>query len=178
MIKRILGVIVLLWAFGFALFAIGMPAPLGDVKTDGIVVLTGSPGRIDHGIALLQKHAAQRMLISGVAPQVRPVELALEYRASPALFACCIDLGHEAVDTRSNAEETAAWVKHHHYRSIRLVTSNWHMARARLELTNALGADVSVVADGVPSNPRFGMLINEYNKLLVRRVALWLGLGA
>ena len=178
MILRILGVIVLLWAFGFALFAIGMPAPLGDVKTDGIVVLTGSPGRIDHGIALLQKHAAQRMLISGVAPQVRPVELALQYRASPALFACCIDLGHEAVDTRSNAEETAAWVKHHHYRSIRLVTSNWHMARARLELTNALGADVTVMADGVPSNPRFGMLINEYNKLLVRRVALWLGLGA
>ena len=178
MILRILGVIVLFWAFGFALFAIGMPAPLGDVKTDGIVVLTGSPGRIDHGIALLQKHAAQRMLISGVAPQVRPVELALQYRASPALFACCIDLGHEAVDTRSNAEETAAWVKHHHYRSIRLVTSNWHMARARLELTNALGADVTVMADGVPSNPRFGMLINEYNKLLVRRVALWLGLGA
>ncbi|MEO6216145.1 MAG: YdcF family protein [Sphingomonas sp.] len=178
MILRILGVIVLFWAFGFALFAIGMPAPLGDVKTDGIVVLTGSPGRINHGITLLERHAAQRMLISGVAPQVRPVELALEYRASPALFACCIDLGHEAVDTRSNAEETAAWVKHHHYRSIRLVTSNWHMARARLELTNALGADVAVMADGVPSNPRLGMLINEYNKLLVRRVALWLGLGA
>jgi len=117
------------------------------------------------------------MLISGVAPQVRPAALALQYRASPALFACCIDLGHEAVDTRSNAEETATWVKRHHYRSIRLVTSNWHMARARLELANALGADVTVMADGVPNNPRFGMLINEYNKLLVRRVALWLGIG-
>ncbi|MEP7004418.1 MAG: YdcF family protein [Sphingomonas bacterium] len=178
MILRILGVIVLFWAFGFALFAIGMPAPLGDVKTDGIVVLTGSPGRINHGIALLEKHAAQRMLISGVAPQVRPVELALEYRASPALFTCCIDLGHEAVDTRSNAEETAAWVKHHHYRSIRLVTSNWHMARARLELVNALGDDVTVMGDSVQSSPRFGQLVTEYNKLLVRRVALWLGLGA
>ncbi|MEO9129570.1 MAG: YdcF family protein [Sphingomonas sp.] len=178
MISRILGVIVLLWALGFAVFAIGMPAPLGDAKTDGIVVLTGSPGRIDHGIALLEKHQAQRMFISGVAPQVRPVELVRQYRAPPALFDCCIDLGHEAVDTRSNAEETAAWVKHHHYRSIRLVTSNWHMARARLELANALDADVVVMADGVPGNPRFGTLMNEYNKLLVRRVALWLGVGA
>lgn len=178
MIKRILGVIVLLWAFGFVLFVIAMPASLGDVKTDGIVVLTGSPGRIDHGIALLEKHEAQRMLISGVAPQVRPVELAREYRASPALFACCIDLGHEAVDTRSNAEETAAWVKHHQYRSIRLVTSNWHMARARLELANALGDDVTVLADPVQNSPRFGALFTEYNKLLVRRVALWLGVGA
>ena len=178
MIKRILGVIVLLWAFGFALFAIGMPAPLGDAKTDGIVVLTGSTGRIDHGIALLEKHEAQRMLISGVAPQVRPVELARQYRAAPALFACCIDLGHEAVDTRSNAEETAAWVKHHKYRSIRLVTSNWHMARARLELANALGDDIIVMSDSVQSNARFGQLVTEYNKLLVRRVALWLGLGA
>lgn len=178
MIKRILGVIVLLWAFGFVLFVIAMPASLGDVKTDGIVVLTGSPGRIDHGIALLEKHEAQRMLISGVAPQVRPVELAREYRASPALFACCIDLGHEAVDTRSNAEETAAWVKHHQYRSIRLVTSNWHMARARLELANALGDDVTVLADPVQNSPRFGALFTEYNKLLVRRVALWFGVGA
>ena len=177
MIKRILGVIVLLWAFGFALFAIGMPAPLGDVKTDGIVVLTGSPGRIDHGIALLEKHEAQRMLISGVAPQVRPVELARQYRAAPALFACCIDLGHEAVDTRSNAEETAAWVKHHKYRSIRLVTSNWHMARARLELANALGDDIIVMSDSVQSNARFGQLVTEYNKLLVRRVARWRGIG-
>jgi hypothetical protein len=29
----------------------------------------------------------------------------------------------------------------------------------------------------VPNSPRFGMLISEYNKLLVRRVALWLGIG-
>jgi len=30
----------------------------------------------------------------------------------------------------------------------------------------------------VPSHPRFGLLVAEYNKLLLRRVALWLGVGA
>jgi uncharacterized SAM-binding protein YcdF (DUF218 family) len=176
-IARVLGAIALLWAFGFVLFLLAMPGPLGDVKTDGIVVLTGAPGRIDHGIALLQQHAAQRMLISGVAPEVRPDELAAEYHSPPALFACCIDLGHEAVDTRSNAEETASWVKHHHYRSIRIVTSDWHLARARLELGKTLAPDVTVLDDGVPNNTRLGLLVAEYNKLLLRRVALWFGIG-
>jgi hypothetical protein len=51
------------------------------------------------------------------------------------------------------------------------------MARARLELANALGDDIMVMSDSVQSNARFGQLVTEYNKLLVRRVALWLGVG-
>jgi uncharacterized SAM-binding protein YcdF (DUF218 family) len=176
-IARIFGVLALFWAFGFALFMLAMPKPLDGVKTDAIVVPTGGAGRIDRGITLLKTHAAQRMLVTGVAPEVRPIDLALEYRESPGLFACCIDLGREAVDTRSNAAETAAWVREHHYRSVRLVTSDWHLARAKLELTNALGNDATVIGDGVPGTPHFGLLVAEYNKLLLRRAALWLGIG-
>jgi uncharacterized SAM-binding protein YcdF (DUF218 family) len=176
-IARILGVLALPWAFGFVLFVLALPGPLGEAKTDGIVVLTGAPGRIDQGIALLQRHDAKRMLISGVAPQVQPDELAAEYKSPAALFECCIDLGHEAVDTRSNAAETAAWVSKNHYKSVRIVTSDWHMPRARMELANALGSDVTLLEDGVPNNPRFGLLVQEYDKLLIRRVALWLGIG-
>lgn len=177
MIARGLGVVALLWALGFALFMLAEPGPLEGAITDAIVVPTGGPGRIDRGLVLLKRHAARRMLVTGVAPEVRPGELAAEYDSSPQLFACCIDLGHQAVDTRSNAEETAAWVRQHRYRSVRLVTSDWHLPRARLELVNALGKDVRVVGDGVPSKPRFGILIAEYNKLLLRRMALWLGVG-
>ena len=108
---------------------------------------------------------------------MRPIDLALEYRTAPALFDCCIDLGADAVDTRSNAEETARWVKVHRYRSVRLVTSDWHLPRARMELAAALGKDVAIRGDGVPSAPRLGTLINEYNKLILRRIALWMGYG-
>src|SRR3546814_8905627 len=91
---------------------VALPAPLDPTRTtDAIVVPTGGAGRIDRGIALIERHAARRMLVSGVAPTVRPIELAVEYKTRPAVFECCIDLGHEAVDTRSNAEETAAWVE-------------------------------------------------------------------
>jgi len=174
---RLLGVVALGWCLGFAVFMLLLPKPLAGNTTDAIVVPTGGAGRIDRGIALLQAHQARRMLVTGVAPGVRPIDLAREYRTTPALFACCIDLGADAVDTRSNAEETAAWVKTHGYRTVRLVTSDWHVPRARMELAAAMGPGVLVFGDGVPSTPRLGTLVNEYNKLLLRRVALWLGVG-
>ncbi|MBX3595370.1 YdcF family protein [Sphingomonas sp.] len=152
--------------------------PLDDsVKTDGIVVPTGGPGRIDRGLYLIDRKAAKRMLITGTDPTVRPIELAVEYKASPRLFRCCIDLGHDAVDTRSNADETAQWVRRHGFRSVRLVTADWHLPRAKLELRYELGADVEIRGDGVRTNPRFSMLLREYNKYLVRRIVLLIGGG-
>jgi len=175
---RLLGVVALGWCLGFAAFMLMLPGPLEGNTTDAIVVPTGGAGRIDRGIALLRARQGRRMLVTGVAPGVRPIDLAREYRTPPALFACCIDLGADAVDTRSNAEESAAWVKTHGYRSVRLVTSDWHVPRARMELAAAMGPGVLVLGDGVQSTPRLGTLVNEYNKLLLRRVALWLGVGA
>lgn len=177
MIARLFAFLVLAWALGFAAFMLLLPRPLTDHPTDAIVVPTGAAGRIDRGIDLIEKHEAKRLLITGVAPGVRPIDLALEYHTAPALFACCIDLGRQAVDTRSNAEETARWVREHGYHSIRLVTSDWHMARARMELANALDPDVTIVDDGVKGEHDLRLLVAEYNKLLLRRVALWLGIG-
>jgi uncharacterized SAM-binding protein YcdF (DUF218 family) len=175
---RVLALGALLYLLGFAAFMIALPQPLEGVRTDAIVVPTGGGGRIPRGLRLMQGGAAKRMLITGVDPDVRPGELAATYDTPRALFACCIDLGLDAVDTRSNGDETARWVRRHGYRSVRLVTSDWHVPRARMELLNALGGGVSVVGDGVPSQPNFAMLVAEYNKFLVRRVALWLGIGA
>ena len=176
MIRRILAFLVIAWAAGFAVFMLAPGAPASEVVTDAIVVPTGGPGRIDRGLELLARHRARRMLISGVAPEVRPIELAVQYHDRRALFACCVDLGREAVDTRSNAAEIAAWVSAHRYRSVRLVTSSWHLPRARLELRSVLGDDVRLVGDGVPGSPSFGFLVTEYNKLILRRIAILFGM--
>ena len=176
MISRTIGLIAILWALGFAVFMLAQARPAGDVRTDAIVVPTGGAGRIDRGLSLIVAGRARRLLVTGVAPGVRKIDLVAEYGRRRA-FACCVDLGREAVDTRSNGEETAQWMHDHRYRSVRLVTSDWHMARARMELGAALGGDVTIVRDGVPSEPRLSLLINEYNKLLLRRAALWIGAG-
>lgn len=178
MIWRIPLLLILAWAIGFGLFMLSLGKPLdSEVKTDAIVVPTGGPGRIDRGITLLQAKSAKRMLITGTDPTVRPIELAVEYKTSPRLFRCCIDLGHEAVDTRSNADETAAWVAKHGYKSVRLVTADWHVPRAKLELANALGPDVEIRGDGVRTTASWSMLLREYHKYLVRRFALLFGIG-
>jgi uncharacterized SAM-binding protein YcdF (DUF218 family) len=176
-IVRLLGVLAILWSLGFAAFMLTLPPSLDGSTTDAIVVPTGGAGRIDRGIELLRARQARRMLVTGVAPGIGAETLAREYRTPQRLFACCIDLGTDAVDTRSNAEETAAWVKQHNYRTVRLVTSDWHVPRARMELGAALGPGVLILGDGVPSSPRLGTLVNEYDKLILRRVALWLRIG-
>jgi uncharacterized SAM-binding protein YcdF (DUF218 family) len=177
-ILRSILLLILVWCFGFALFMLTLPGRLDGNTTDALVVPTGGPGRIDRGLELMRDRQAKRMLVTGVGPGVRPVDLAREYGAPSRLLACCIDLGREAVDTRSNAEETARWVRARGYRTVRLVSSDWHLPRARMELGAALGDGVIVLGDGVPSaSPRLGTLVNEYNKLLLRRVALWLGIG-
>lgn len=177
MIVRILSTALIIWLLGFAAFMLSLGRPLDNVTTDAIVVPTGSAGRIDRGIKLIQAKAAGRMLVTGVARDVRPHELAAQYDAPPRLFDCCIDLGFEAVDTRSNANETAAWVNNRQVRSVRLVTSDWHMARAKLELEHALGDGVAVIGDPVPESPRLGFLFLEYNKYVIRLVAITFRIG-
>jgi uncharacterized SAM-binding protein YcdF (DUF218 family) len=176
MIRRILSALVLLWLLGFIGFALFLPQPLGNQRTDAIVVFTGGRGRIDRALDLLQQGQAQRVLISGVDRDVRPAELAEAYHRPLALISCCVALGREAVDTRSNGEEVARWVERRNYKSIRLITNDWHMRRARFEVERALPGDVTIVSDAVPSHPSLGTLWVEYHKLLLRRIAALIGL--
>lgn len=175
MIRRALSFLLLLYLLGYALFAVLLPRPGDGRQTDAIVVLTGGAKRLERGLDLLQQQKAKRMLVSGVARTVRRAELVGEYRGSEALFACCIDLGRESVDTRSNAEEVARWLARHRFRSIRLITTDWHMPRARFELSRRLPDDIVVVGDAIESNPAFRQLFTEYNKYLLRRAAVFIG---
>lgn len=174
---RILAAAGLIWVLGFALWVLLLPGG-NDTgrKTDAIVVMTGGPGRVDHGVALLRAGKARRLLISGVDRTVRPHELALTVHASNGLFDCCVDLGREAVDTRSNADETVRWVNKRGYRSLRLVTSAWHMPRARLELAARLDDDVEIVSDAVPGERPPAAMSREYTKYVLRLLSVAMGI--
>ena len=176
MIRRLLALVLVVWALGFAVFVIMLPLPAGLTKTDAIVVPTGAQGRIARGIDLIAKRAARRMLITGVDCSVKPAELAEAQHVSLKVMACCVDLGREASDTRSNGDETAAWIRRNKYQSVRLVTSDWHMRRARFELERALGTDIVIIPDALRSDASLAVLLREYNKYLFRRVAVLIGL--
>jgi uncharacterized SAM-binding protein YcdF (DUF218 family) len=97
---------------------------------------------------------------------VKPREFAAEFDVSMAQMQCCIVLGYVAEDTRGNAAETADWVATNRIRSLRLVTSDWHMRRAAGELRSKLPTNIEVLEDAVPTEPSLFTLFLEYNKML------------
>jgi uncharacterized SAM-binding protein YcdF (DUF218 family) len=175
MITRIGSLLLLVYALGFVLFAftLGRPASAKAAATDAAVVLTGGSGRIEHAIDVLKQHKSERLLVAGADPAVTKPDLARRIAGSKRWLACCVDLGSESVDTRSNAEEAGRWLAKHNYRSVRLITSDWHMRRARYEFEKVLGKKYEVVTDAVRTEPSFITLFSEYNKYLLRRLAVW-----
>ncbi|WP_421930269.1 YdcF family protein [Nitratireductor rhodophyticola] len=126
---------------GFGLFAdhIGhLSAPRDVDDADGIIVLTGGQSRIDAAVNLLKAGKGKRLLISGVNPVARADDLRIATGSEAALFDCCVDIDHAALDTIGNAEESAKWVQANAYDSIILVTNNYHMPRSLLEMQRLL----------------------------------------
>lgn len=178
MIARALSLLLILYALGFILFSVtlGRPAPDDAKKTEAVVVITGGPGRIEHGMEVLRKHQAKRMLIAGADPAVTKDDLVRRLGGQRNLMQCCVDLGSESVDTRSNAEEAQRWLDRRKYKSVRMVTNDYHMRRARFDFDKLLGDRYTIVYDAVRSAPSFTTLFAEYNKYLLRRISVLLEL--
>jgi len=185
----VLGLAVLLLGVDFFVFVHRMPvteaAPTRNA--DGIVALTGGPFRINDALDLLAAGRGKRLLISGVNPVTRPGEISRLVPEHQRWFACCVDIDHSATNTIGNAVETRRWVKARGFRSLIVVTANFHMPRAMFELSHEL-PDVVLVPYGVVSdkvhveawweNPETArLLFLEYLKYIVARVRLWLPLS-
>ena len=183
----VVGVIVI----GFAVFAASLPrvetdparlnALAGDLPaTDrGIVALTGGAGaRIERALAMQAAGVGDRVLISGVNPSIRKADLS--GTGSAGQLDCCVDLGPFARTTRGNALEARAWAESHGYQVVYLVTSNFHLPRARAEMERSapgltiigVAVDSNLVPDGRwGRSPRaWRTLGGEYAKLIVAHV--------
>jgi uncharacterized SAM-binding protein YcdF (DUF218 family) len=167
------------WTAGLFRFAAAIPAQVADpgIRTDAIVVLTGGSGRLAAGLELLSADKAGKLFVSGVYRGV-DVDTLLELsQRTPDEIKCCVEIGHSAGNTAGNAAETATWVRDQGYRSLRIVTSNYHMPRTLLEFRHVL-PDVMLVPHPVfPENVKqdrwwawpgtASLIISEYNKVLL-----------
>lgn len=175
MIARFLSFLVLLYAIGFILFGVTLDRPAkAGTRTDATVVITGGKGRIEHAMSVLEQGETKRVLVAGADPLVTKKDLIDRFGAKGKLVRCCVDLGSESVDTRSNAEEAQRWLAKHSYKSVRLITNDWHMRRAGYEFRRVLGGKYEIVNDAVRTEPGFATLFGEYNKYLLRRAAVWI----
>ncbi|MEL7739572.1 YdcF family protein [Citromicrobium bathyomarinum] len=169
MIWRVGLAIVLVWVLGFIWFAGWLPGPAPMERTDAVIVPTGYAGRIERGLEVVQTDSADTLLVTGVDPEVKPGEFAAQFEVPEDVMECCVTLGFAATDTRGNAQETREWVEAHGIKSLRLVTSDWHMRRAATELRRQLPGDVKLIKDAVRSEPSLWLLLIEYHKWLVSR---------
>jgi uncharacterized SAM-binding protein YcdF (DUF218 family) len=138
LLKRIIATLLILYVAGFVVFATSLPtAPQTIGQVDGIVALTGGGSRLDAAVALFERGWGERLLISGVNTQTSKRELK-KLLHGKRRFDCCADLGYAAENTFGNAKEAAAWTRFHHFRSILIVTSRYHMPRAIAEFRDVM----------------------------------------
>lgn len=121
-----------------------------DRGADGIVVLTGAAARIPDAIELLAAEHGKRLLITGVHRTISAKEIARLTPLYTKYFKCCIDLDRSALNTFGNALETKRWAHDHNFMTLIVVTSNWHMPRALVELEHQL-PEVKLIAFPVMS---------------------------
>jgi uncharacterized SAM-binding protein YcdF (DUF218 family) len=111
---------------------------------DGIVVLTGGSSRVSDAMELLADGYGKRLLISGVHPTNAASDISRSLPDNQSLLGCCVDLDRSAVNTRSNAAETRRWAHERGFKSLIVVTSNYHMPRAIVELSHAM-PDIALI---------------------------------
>lgn len=136
-------VLALIWLAGLAAFADRVqrstPTPVPE-PAEGVVALTGanSNERIAAAIGLLTQRRGRRVLVSGVNREVSREQVRAVSGAVRRIYDCCVDLGFTAADTVGNARETAEWARAMRFHSLIVVTSDYHMPRAMLELRAVL----------------------------------------
>jgi len=170
------------WVIGFLAFmvviwAASKPDPIPHA--DGIVALTGGDGRVSEAMALLAERVAPALLISGAGRGTYLGDFTADDTAAATRYASEITLGHTALSTRGNAVETAAWAKAHNMHALIIVTADYHMPRASLEIHRFL-PDVRLIEVPVrpPAMSHLGLptlrlLAGEYNKYLLVRTGLF-----
>jgi uncharacterized SAM-binding protein YcdF (DUF218 family) len=143
-VKGLVAILVVLaiWTAGLLAFAdrVARLTPADEpAAAQGIVALTGaSDRRLEAATRLLENGKGQRLLLSGVNRKTTRKDMLAVTGASKPVFDCCIDLGFTAADTIGNGSESAEWARAMGYTRLILVTADFHMPRAMLELKSAM----------------------------------------
>jgi uncharacterized SAM-binding protein YcdF (DUF218 family) len=173
----------LLLATGFGWFLWSLPADeiVLHRDADGIVVLTGGASRISDAIELLAAGHGKRLLISGANRSTTSGEISRLNPDYGRIVSCCVDFDR-SLNTLGNAIETKHWAESRGFRSLIVVTSNYHMPRAMAEISHQL-PDVAllpfpVIADRLHAEPwwtrgtSMKLMFSEYLKYVVAQMRI------
>ena len=145
-----------------------------DVTADAVVVLAGGKGRIEEGIRLYRAGGGGVLYLIGVDPSVRKRDLVKEQPSEQII------LENMSANTLENALYARDLLARKNVRSLQLITSRYHMLRARLIFRNVLPKDIAIYSHPVDSRNfkeewwRYGgsfrLLFTEFYKYYLYRL--------
>jgi uncharacterized SAM-binding protein YcdF (DUF218 family) len=148
---------------------------------DGIVVLTGGASRVTDAMELMAAGRGKRLLISGLNRSTRIDEVLRLNPDYARVVRCCVDFDR-SLNTLGNAVETKRWAEGRGFRTLIVVTSNYHMPRALAEIAhqipNAVLVPFPVVTDRQRAEPWWKtaaaarLMISEYVKYVYARLRM------
>ena len=112
--------------------------PDPPIDAQAVAALTGASNARIVAAVQLADSLQLPLLISGVHVDTRPVDIAKIAEVDVAEVQCCVTLGRAAATTEGNGAEVAEWARRHKITRIVVVTSEYHMDRALLELRRAM----------------------------------------
>ena len=112
------------------------------VQATNIVILTGGSNRIKGGLKIINSFNKSdlnniKLLISGTGKGFTKLsvnKMLSKKNDFHSFIKCCVELDSKSKNTYSNAIQTKKWVDKNNINQFILITSNYHMPRALLEL--------------------------------------------
>ena len=135
---------------------------------DSIVVLTGDKFRISKGMEILSNGIGGKLLLSGVNKNIKLVNIKNEFPKYKNFFDCCVEIENISSNTFENSRETFLWLEKNKYNSVLIVSSDYHMPRAKLEFEKFLNTK-NTYYHPVNSNNNL-MAIGKIKKLFLEYV--------
>ena len=116
------------------------------VEATNIVILTGGSNRIKGGLKIINNFNKSdlkniKLLISGTGKGFTKLsvnKILSEKNDFYSFIKCCVELDSKSKNTYSNAIQTNKWVDKNNINQFILITSNYHMPRALLELKDQM----------------------------------------
>src|SRR5208283_2467772 len=131
---------------------------------------------------VLDRSADGIVVLTGVNPGTTTADIARQVTGYDRLLACCVDLDYSAINTLGNAVGTRRWAVDRGFRSLIIVTSAYHMPRARAEIAHQLPDVVlipfPVVSDRLRIEPWWSngattrLVLSEYFKYLFAQLRM------
>lgn len=172
------GLLVAGWDFSrFVARADRAVTPDPPMNAEAVTALTGAAdARIIAAIQLADSLDVP-LLISGVNVDTTAKDIARITGVSLAQVECCVTLGKAAATTEGNGVETADWARRNRVKRIIVVTSEYHMDRALLELQRAMPEGLFIPhavtttkvrpADWYKDAPTAKLLLDEWIKFRI-----------